>query len=459
MGLKIGRLTNLVEYIAKDAKGEEKALEAVEGVLKIKPKFKGIRFKEKVEIGDIFEKSGASNPISATREARAAELNATTDMEKITTNLSADQISTQNLAKKTIACGPHPLNNSPEYFESVRKTCLDKEIYKLDKEDRLFEKLLKNMLSHIEYGMDNYNDWNVVRERLGTLLEIPNKVPLTPMNGQQCGDILWGLGDAKITKALEVYGHSFKRGWDIGRVFDAFKNGEDIIIICDQNALVAFMNENIANFSRDNLSKILENISYKNKPLKKMTMVRDLSGKVKHYFNLALDRTPENEKFLDECRDVRKLTEEHLRNAIIVDPSRGIYGKYGSPEVGYLHIDAIRPLDQHLKSLQRDIRLPYDVNLIVGGLNKHISRDALGLLNKDNPELYNEYTQLLIKFNSFEEMKATGKGIELFTFDPFNPEAIYKDKGDNLFRSIWNDRQAPMQDFLISQTREAWRYK
>lgn len=74
MNLKVTRfLSKGIEYIAQHSKGEVEALDAVEGALKIKPEFKGIKWGEKVNVGDFFEKVGASNCIAS--EVKVAESN------------------------------------------------------------------------------------------------------------------------------------------------------------------------------------------------------------------------------------------------------------------------------------------------------------------------------------------------------------------------------------------------
>lgn len=291
-----------------------------------------------------------------------------------------------------------------EYLELFRNL-------KLDKKDAKFEATLQDLLIDAHYGKDNVKDFEVEK----------NKFRL-----------------------------SIKKFWKFRKGLYNVESGREVHGIC--NELTAIY--------ASHLQEIF--------PEKVFIPVCDASTfGIKHWFIACFDRTDPNlEKFgkdfrinLTQLRDESEalyydrelLIDKLFENAIIIDPSPGIYGKYGSEEVAHYKIDAISSLDQIIDRVQEEnpLNIHCDQAIILGWVKNHVDSKLFEeLLNK-----FPETTQILfsikgkkIVINGKECITPTNEinvhrlipGIYGAPVDPELKQAILNDPKSSLYKFIKN---------------------
>lgn len=329
-----------------------------------------------------------------------------------TLSFTGSNISDKNMpsANQTISGASGILN--PQLFDEVAR---------VSPQHKELVNLLKEILPHMTYGVANYSRWSMK-------MMPPHAVHIDAIPETQ----FKAFKTDRNMNSPEISFKAFEPDLNTKKVI----NGEEATMICNENAGVT------ARIIDTHLHE--DWITY---------VIYDKSHKIAHYSEINIPRTPENEKLfaLKDFKDLpndQKLELLEKADAVAVDPSRGSCQliKEGMD----LHIDTIRTVDQHYKSLENGMTLPFEKILILGSMNIHLSKKLLDEFSSKYPDAISPYTQLLMN------MDETGK-IHLHIMNLNDIDNIHSidNKKDpyhkiliELQEKILGDKNSPIHDFL-----------
>lgn len=388
----------------------------------INPNYSSILYNKSIE-GKI-EKSNTSKPIGFGQNCETSEQKELASKEAASATRAA--------AMAQILVGSTLKPNSPSFAKSnnvsetnqnvsISETSFN-EVAKVGSKHKKLVALLKETLPHMRYGVANYSRWSMK-------MMLPHAVHIDAIPETQFRAFRTSQNN-NATSSIAF--KAFEPDLNTNKVM----NGEEATMICNENAGVT------ARIIDTHLNK--DWITY---------VIYDKSHKIAHYSEINIPRTPENEKIF-ALKDFKNLpNDEKLKRlekagAVAVDPSRGTCQliKEGMD----LHIDTVRTVDQHYKSLEDGMTLPFGKILILGSMNIHISQKLLNEFSNKYPNVIGPYTQLLMNID--EEGKIHLHIMNLNDIDNIhsidNKNDPYHKILIELQEKILSDKNSPIHDFL-----------
>lgn len=370
-------------------------------------------FEEKVE------KSNISKPINSAQNSeipRSKDL-ASKELAYATRATAMAQAFMGNVPDKNA----HPANQTISGTSGILNIQLFDEVAQVSPRHKKLVNLLKEILPNMTYGVANYSRWSMK-------MMPPHAVHIDAIPETQ----FKAFKTDRNMNTPEISFKAFEPNANTNKVM----NGEEATMICNENAGVT---------ARIVDTRLHEDwITY---------VIYDKSHKIAHYSEINIPRTPENEK-LFALKDFKALpNDEKLKRlekagAVAVDPSRGSC-QLIKKEMD-LHLDTVRTVDQHYKSLEDGMTLPFGKILILGSMNIHISQKLLDEFSRRYPDVIGPYTQLLMHVD--EESKIHLYIMNLNDIDNIRSFEDEKDPDHKVLvelqKKILNDKESPLHDFL-----------